>query len=155
MARPGRYESDVKPRLIEAEAWARDGLTLAQIAHNLGIAEKTLYDYKRQYSEFSQALKKGKEVVDIEVENSLLKRAHGYEYREVTEELMDVIDEQGNRQKRLVVTKVVTKQVAPDVTAEIFWLKNRKPNDWRDKHDIEHSGGVNITLEGAVKEWAK
>ena len=71
-----------------------------------------------------EALKKGKEVVDIQVENALLKRALGYEFVEVTKELAET---------GLIVTKKVTKQQAPDTTAAIFWLKNRKPNEWRDK----------------------
>ncbi len=45
---------------------------------------------------------------------------------------------------QLVITKVVTKMVAPDTTAQIFWLKNRKPDDYRDKREVEHSGGMAV-----------
>lgn len=83
-----------------------------------------------------EALKKGKEVVDIQVENALLKRALGYEFVEVTKELTDA---------GLLVTKEVTKQQAPDTTAAIFWLKNRKPNEWRDKTQTELSGGIKVS----------
>ena len=82
-----------------------------------------------------EALKKGKEVVDIQVENALLKRALGYEFIEVTKELTDA---------GLLITKEVTKLQAPDTTAAIFWLKNRKPNEWRDKSQTELSGSVDI-----------
>ena len=113
---------DVQEKLQSGlvEAWARDGLTDEQIAYNLGIAVSTFYVYKEQHEEFSEALKRGKEVVDYEVENALLKRALGYGYEEITYE-------EGKPVKK------VTKQVAPDVTAQIYWLKNRKPDKWRDK----------------------
>ena len=84
--------------LILLQGWARDGLTDEQIAHNMGIRRTTLYDWKNKYPDINDALKKGKEIVDYEVENALLKRA-----------------KQG------------------DVTAQIFWLKNRRPEKWRDK----------------------
>lgn len=115
--------------LLKLEGWARDGLVDEQIAQNIGIAASTLYEWKKQYPEISEALKKGKEVVDRQVENALLKRALGYEYDEITTEY-------GKEIKR------VTKQVVPDVTAQIFWLKNRKPDQWRDKQQIEHSGEI-------------
>lgn len=76
--------------------------------------------------------KKGKEVVDIEVENALLKRALGYSYEEKKVE----VSEEGTK-----VTKTI-KEVVPDTTAQIFWLKNRRPDRWRDKQDIEHSGQI-------------
>ncbi len=70
--------------LLLLEGWARDGLTDDQIAQNCGCGVRTLYEWKEKYPQISQALKKGKEVVDIQVENALLKRALGYEYDEVT-----------------------------------------------------------------------
>lgn len=135
---------DVQDKLQSGlvEAWARDGLTDEQIAHNLGIAVSTLYAYKAEHEEFSEALKRGKEVVDYEVENALLKRALGYSYEERTYE--------GG-----LLTKTVTKQVAPDVTAQIFWLKNRKPVEWRDKHGVEHDGDLVIKFSGELDDYAK
>ena len=118
----------VKDKLILVEGWARDGLTNEQIAENLGINPDTLYKYQKEHPEFSEALKKGKEIADYEVENALYKRAIGYTYDEITKE----IKEDGRK-----VVKVVTKQVIPDTTAQIFWLKNRKPKQWKDKIDIE------------------
>lgn len=95
----GKYEYwRTTDGLILLQGWARDGLKDEQIAHNCGIAVKTLYEWKNRYSDICDALKKGKEIVDYEVENALLKRA-----------------KQG------------------DVTAQIFWLKNRRPEKWRDK----------------------
>lgn len=95
----GKYEYwRTTDGLILLQGWARDGLKDEQIAHNCGITVKTLYEWKNRYSDICDALKKGKEIVDYEVENALLKRA-----------------KQG------------------DVTAQIFWLKNRRPEKWRDK----------------------
>ena len=112
-----------KDKLILLEGWARDGLTDEQIAKNIGIATSTFYEWKKKELEFSEALKKGKEVIDSEVENALLKRALGYEYEEE-------IYENG------ILTKKVKKQVAPDTTAQIFWLKNRKKEQWREKVEV-------------------
>lgn len=119
-----KYEYWLTPEgLIKLEGWARDGLTDDQIAKNIGINRDTLYRWKKAHSDISDALKKGKEVIDRQVENALLKRALGYIYEEVTFE--------GD-----VEVKRVIKQVVPDTTAQIFWLKNRKPEDWRDKREI-------------------
>lgn len=80
------------------EGWARDGLTDEQISNNMGVAYSTLRLWKEKYSAILAALKKGKEVIDYEVENALLNKALG-----------------------------------GDTTAQIFWLKNRRPDKWRDK----------------------
>ena len=144
-----KWETHVKDKLILVEAWARNGLTDEQIAKNLGIAVSTLNDYKNKYSEFSESLKRGKEVIDIEVENALLKRALGYKYNEITQEL---IVDKNTGEEELKITKVVTKEVVPDTTAQIYWLKNRKPEDWRDKKEIEHSGNISNPYEGLTKE---
>lgn len=127
----GKYQQWIEPDgLLKLEAWARDGLNDEQIAKNMGIAVRTLYEYKDKYPQIMHAIKRGKEVIDIEVENSLLKRAMGYEY----EETKTVIEQDADGNKKTKVEKV-KKQVLPDVTAQIFWLKNRKSSKWRDKPD--------------------
>ena len=115
--------------LLKSEGWARDGLSDKQIAHNIGVNEATLNRWKSAHAPILQALKRGKEVIDREVENALLKRALGYSYNEVTQEP----DEQGD----LTITKIVTKQVAPDTTAQIFWLRNRKGLVWSNKDQVD------------------
>lgn len=117
--------------LTKIEAWARDGLTEEQISKNMGIAYSTLRVWKNKFSALSAALKRGKEVVDIEVENSLLKAAKGYF---VDEEKTYISEVGGVVTKRKEITK---KYIAPNTTAQIFWLKNRKPSDWRDKNIVE------------------
>jgi len=148
---------DIKDKLILIEGWARDGLTDEQIANNLGIGKTAFYKYKKEHVNFANALKKGKEVIDFEVESSLLKRALGYEYTEVTKERIMRKDEKGQPITDIhgfpcydmVVTKTVKKEVVPDTTAQIFWLKNRRPDKWRDKQEMQHSGdmGLNIVVD--------
>lgn len=118
-----------------------DGLTDEQIAHNMGIGTSTLYEWKNKYVEITESLKKGKEVIDRQVENALLKRALGYTYEEVKKE---------QSEDGVKVTRTV-KEVAPDTTAQIFWLKNRKRSEWRDKQDIEHSGTVDFDIKKLQK----
>lgn len=259
MAR-GKYEYWITPEgLLKIEGWARDGLIDEQIAQKIGVSRSTLNKWKQDYSDISDALKKGKEIVDRQVENALLKRALGYTYTEVTRERIE--DKGQNKRhngvqelteqdwafakayfghaccycgrhidltkdhlrplnqggtlsrdnvvpcckscnsskkdhewkgwyqkqpfynkaradkvceymtfiaelrsiepeeddKRLVVTKVVTKEVIPDTTAQIFWLKNRKPKDWRDKINYKEFNSAESEADGfleALKEEA-
>lgn len=130
---------EVKEKLTLIKGWARDGLTNEQIANNLGINVSTIYDYQNKYPEFAEALKKGKEIIDYEVENALLKRALGYNYEEKTYE--KTYNKELDKYTETLI-KRVTKQVAPDTTALIFWLKNRKPQQWRDKIDVEKENKV-------------
>jgi hypothetical protein len=244
----GKYEKWLTTEgLLQLEAWARNGLTDEQIAKNMGVSVATLYNYKKVHLEILESLKKGKEVVDIQVENALLKRALGYEYVEVTEErivdsgqvkrhggqseltekewqfaikyfnnqccycgteltestkdhiiplakggqltasnivpccrqcnsskkdnnlddwytsqpffdkyrknkiedyitliaLMESDSQINGKDDKLVITKQVTKHVSPETTAGIFWLKNRKPEIWRDRKDIDLNANVN------------
>lgn len=125
-----------KDNLLLIKGWARDGLTDAQICKNLGIAVGTLYEWKKKYHEIAEALKKGKEIVDREVENAMLKRALGYDYVEITQERKIVRDEITDEPSvEMVETKRITKHVIPDVTAQIIWLKHRKPQQWQDRVD--------------------
>ena len=121
--------------LILLKGWARDGLTDKQLAKNMGIAVGTLYEWKKKYHDIADALKKGKEVVDREVENAMLKRALGYDYEEVTLERKTVRDDLTDElTSEMVETKRVKKHVIPDTTAQIIWLKHRK-KQWEDKAD--------------------
>lgn len=133
----GKYQRWLEPDgLLLLEGWARDGLTEEQIAHNMGCAYSTLRDWRDKYPALSAALKRGKEVVDIEVENALLKRALGYDY---TEERVEISEKDG----RKVIQ--ITKHIAADTTAQIFWLKNRRPDRWRDK-PMPTAAGDGVTI---------
>jgi hypothetical protein len=119
--------------LILLQGWAREGLSDEQLAHNMGINKCTLYDWKKKFPKFANALKKTKEIVDKEVENSLYKSAIGYDYEEITEERK--FDKTLGDYK-LVVTKRIVKHMPPNTASIIFWLKNRRPDIWRDKQEI-------------------
>lgn len=248
----GKYEQWLtEDGLLKLESWARDGLTDEQIAKNMNIAISTLYEWKKVYSEISESMSRGKEIVDIEVENALLKRALGYTYDEITKEriidsgqkkrhaegeikltenqwqfaldyfnneccycgakgdlakdhiiplnsggkfvseniipccgvcnsskhdsdmkewykkqkfydeyklrkiyeYIKLAHKQNNYETsdELVITKIVTKQVIPDTTAQKFWLRNRQPDKWRDKiidNQSNNDGVLKEMLEG-------
>jgi hypothetical protein len=114
--------------LLKIEGWARDGCTDKEIAANIGINPDTLYTWKKKFPILAESLKKGKDVVDRQVEKSLLQRALGYSYEEISEKYEDGV---------MTERKVTKKHVVPDTTAQIFWLKNRKPEQWRDKPQSE------------------
>lgn len=255
----GKYEYWLTSEgLLKLEGWARDGLVDEQIANKIGINRDTLYRWKKEHPDISDALKKGKEVVDRQVENALLKRAIGYTYTEITRERIDdkgqnkrhdsiqeltehdwefaqayfnhtccycgkhieltkdhlkplsqggallrdnvvpcckscnsskkdhewlswfqkqlfyskerankicdyitfvaelkSIEPDKSEEGQLVITKRVTKEVVPDTTAQIFWLKNRKPEQWRDKKDVAVEGEVNNPFGGLTTEELK
>ena len=136
-----------------AQDYARQGMIDKEIAAKLGISERTYYDYQEKYPQFLQAIKKGKAPVDVEIENVLLKRARGYEYEEVTVEYKSGKSEANKSNKsKLTLTRKIKKQVAPDTIALIFWLKNRRPELWRDRHDIDLSGDLNVTVKRIITD---
>ena len=153
----GKYQEWLTPDgLVQLEGWARDGLTDENIAKKIGISPSTFYAWLLKYPEISEAIKKGKAPVDIEVENALLKRALGYEYEETTKEIRVM---PGGKQYTTIRT--VTKRVVPDVTAQIIWLNNRKPESWRRDRQAPPAGengsddGFLEALSGtAAEDWA-
>ena len=124
--------------LLRIEGWARDGLTEEQIAKNMGVSRSTLSDYKVKYPDILRAIKNSKEVADREVENALFNKATGYTVK--LKKPMKVrhveYDEQTGRKiaeyERIEYIEEEV-HVPADTTAQIFWLKNRKSNEWRDK----------------------
>lgn len=117
--------------LIRIKGWAMDGLTNEQIAENLGITAKTLYEWRLKKSELREALKKSREVADRIIENSLFKRATGYDVEE------EVSEERLVDGELVVVSKKKTKKhIPPDTTAQIYWLNNRKSDKWKNKQEV-------------------
>lgn len=141
MGRTGQYKDWLtEEKLVILQGWARDGLSDNQLAHNIGINVSTLYEWKNKYPEINEAIKKGKEVVDREVENALLKSALGYVVTEDYIETIEESDADGNPTGRKKTYKKRTKKyMAPNTAAQIFWLKNRKPDAWKDKIDKDIS----------------
>jgi len=150
----GKYHDWITEEgLLKIEGWAKDGLIDKEIADKIGINERTLTRWKDRFPELMSALKKGKEVVDRQVENALLKRALGYEYEEV-KTIVEKSNDDPEKTKRKIEKTI--KKVIPDVTAQIFWLKNRKPAEWRDRRDIEHSGNIDISDKAKlIEEYLK
>lgn len=126
--------------LLRIFGWYRDGLTDEQVAHNMGIRRSTLNEWAKRFPDIADTIKKGKAPADIEVENALYRRAVGFTYEETTTDVEQIptskTDDDGNPVIREIVhTKTVTKTALPDPTAMIFWLKNRRPDKWRDKQE--------------------
>ncbi|MBE6758841.1 MAG: helix-turn-helix domain-containing protein [Ruminococcaceae bacterium] len=145
----GKYEHWLTPDgLTQLKAWARDGLTDEEIATKCGICRDTLYEWKKRFPDISDALKKGKDAADIEVENALFKRATGYTVVETRVEY-----EFGVEIKRVEITK----EVPGDVGAQCFWLKNRRPDKWRDKQQVEASvdSDIQITFADELQEFVQ
>lgn len=160
----GKYQQWLtKEGLSQLADWARHGDTDEEIARRIGIRRPTLYEWKKQHPDIADALKKGKVVVDAEVENSLLKRAMGMTTRTTVYKMVKIDDDvlKAKRMRFLNAFKLehpeMTKQqltmaalenvptyeqipmsvneveLAPDTSAAIFWLKNRRPKQFRDQ----------------------
>ena len=165
MAAKGKYrEWLTEDGLLLLEGWARDGLTDEQIAHNIGIGERTFTEWKSRFSAISAALKKGKAPVDYHVENALYKSATGYivkvrkpmrlrsrrktgDAELIEEERIEYVEEEV--------------YVRPDVTAQIYWLKNRRRGRWCDRPpeidmaQADENDGFLEALSGtAAEDWS-
>lgn len=136
MARPTKYKSEYAEL---AGKVSQLGATDIEIADIIGVDVRTLYRWKASNDEFCQALKKGKEAADDRVERSLYHKAVGYTF-----EAVKIFQHQGK-----TINAPYREHVPPDTTAAIFWLKNRKPGEWRDKQDVEHSGDLNVSFTPA------
>lgn len=127
MGRPTKFREEF---IGQAEKLCRLGATDQEVADFLEIDVRTLYRWKGENDAFCQALKAGKEVADERVERSLFARANGYEHDEV-----DIRVVSGE-----IVRTPIRKYYPPDTTAAIFWLKNRRPAQWRETKAVELTG---------------
>lgn len=131
MARPSKYNP--KYHIPWAKSLAMEGKTENEIAVSMEVAPSTFKKWKKEHADFEAAVNKAKEVADAEVELSLYKRATGYSYKE--KKTVVTMDKDGNQKPARI--EVTDKDVIPDVTACIFWLKNRRRDKWRDNWDID------------------
>ena len=137
----GKYHEWLKPEgLTRIQGWAMDGLTDEEIAQQMKINVATLYRWKNAHSEICEALKNSKDVADRMVEQALFNKALGR--CKVTETVKERRLNVKTGEYELVVVKETIKGVPPDVAAQVFWLKNRKPNTWRDKREVETEAHV-------------
>lgn len=160
VGRPTKYKEEYND---QAYKLCLLGHTDEELAQFFEIATSTLYEWKNEYPEFSEAIKKGKEIADMDVAVKLLERAKGAVV--VRQQAIKMKDTQYSNdgkkiseEERIEVVDLVH-QEAPDTTALIFWLKNRKSSQWRDKQDIQHSGSISTMsdddLEKRIAELTK
>lgn len=150
-----KYKKDFPKR---AEEYAKQGMIDKEIAKKLGIHPDTFYEYIKKYPDFSESIVRGKLPVDEQVEQALLKRALGFEYEETSVEYNKQPVIPGMPIPPSVRTvKKTTKRVVPDVTAEKFWLINRKPKRWREQtHETVKIVGASIEeMNKNLKEATK
>ena len=125
-----------KDGLLRIEGWARDGLSLSQIAHNVGVADSTFRKWRDEHEAISAAIKRGNAPVDLEVENAMLKSALGH--KETVRKAIKVKTEKQKVGEGKIVEEHIEYvdeevYIPPQVIAQIFWLKNRRPDKWKDK----------------------
>lgn len=129
--------------LLLLESYARDGLSDEQIALKVGISAKTLYEWMNRFGDIRKAIKKGKAPVDIAVENALYKSATGF--TKTLRKPIKVRDKSGAEHIEYADEEVY---FPPMVSAQIFWLKNRKPSKWRDKpEDNKANDAVTVIID--------
>lgn len=151
MVTPRKKPEDLKPRGRKTEFkqeyvklafnYALLGVTDIQLAEFFGVSKQTINSWKKEYPEFLSSLKAGKEEADAKVSEMLYKRAIGYDYNEVR------TDKKGRKILKTITTK---KQVPPDTTAAIFWLKNRQPELWRERIINEMTGKNGEPLQQSI-----
>jgi len=144
--RPTDYDPSY---VLQAEKLCNLGATDMELADFFGVHVATIYRWKNTHEEFCDAIKAGKEKADARVERSLYHKAIGYDYTE--EEAIKIKVEQHKEEIEVVE---VQKHQPSDTTAAIFWLKNRKPEDWRDKQEVALKGTVTVSSEPIDEnEW--
>lgn len=125
--RPTKYDSAICPTVTK---YCLLGVTDEELADFLDITVSTLYLWKNEHPEFSEAIKAGKEEADANIADSLYHRAKGYQHPETHFATVGGV----------VVATPTTKHYPPDTAAAFIWLKNRRSGKWRDKQEHEHSG---------------
>lgn len=134
VGRPSKYDDKY---CKQAYKLALLGSTDKQLADFFEVNEDTIHEWKKVHPEFSETLKRGKEIADSNVTLSLYKRATGYKTK---------VDKIFQYEGIPVIVPTIEKY-PPDSTSMIFWLKNRQPEKWRDKQDINHSGEIKSISE--------
>jgi hypothetical protein len=127
---------------VQLAYWmAKAGLTDEEMAREFGVDRRSLTRWKKSHPEFGEALARGKETPDDKVEAAMYRRCIGYTVTETKEK------ETWRGPER----EIIVKDIAPDVVACIFWLKNRRPERWRDVHKVESTSTVTIEIQEAAK----
>ena len=123
--------------------WSASGATVSQIASRIGVTVSTLRRWRATHVEIARALDEADDLATTKVEAALYRRALGFDTEETTTTTTE--GPLGTTEQ----TKVVVRHVAPDVKAATFWLKNRAPDRWSDRTEVEHT--INIMEEQATE----
>lgn len=147
------YNEDIHPMLIQS--LLQNGLTLEQVAEKLDITTVTLLHWRQKYPSVKEAVIKGREPVDANVVAALYKSAMGYTYKETILEPAKLTKKQIEAREKMknpppipmVRKRAITKHISPNVIAQIFWLKNRLPEEWKDRQNVNIAGKVEYTIK--------
>lgn len=136
--KPTQYKPEYA---AQAEKLCLLGATDDEMADFFGVHRSTIYRWKLEHEEFCNAIKTAKDVADARVERSLYQKATGYNFTE-----QQAFKIKSDQYKEEIEVVEVEKHAPADTTAAIFWLKNRQKDKWRDKHELEQSGEVGLTV---------
>lgn len=131
LGRPTKYKEEYND---QAYKLCLLGHTDAELGEFFEVSETTINNWKNEYPDFLESIKKGKQIADGNVVASLYNRAIGYQAPD-----LDIKMYEGE-----IIETPYTKHYPPDATSAIFWLKNRQPKKWRDKQVTEHEGEITI-----------
>ena len=145
----GKYKKWLEPEnLILIQGWRRDGLSDADVAKNIGINRTTLYAWCKSYPDFYNAYKSGTEVSTYKIENAMYKAAEGYDVEEI-----EVSETEYPDGTKVINRRKKKRYIPPSVAAQIFIVKNRRPDKWKDSKTIENkSDGQLAALIDGLKE---
>ena len=130
-------------------ACAEGGFSDVKLAKLFNVCKATITNWKKENPDFLASVKEGKEIFDTEnVEKSLLKRALGYRFNETVKELDPITT-------KMVTTKVTRKDVAGDVKAQTFWLRNRNRERWPDTQKLDGNLNLKMSHEEMLDELEK
>jgi hypothetical protein len=131
--RPSKYKAEYAD---QAYKFCLLGATDARLGEFFSVDEATINRWKNDHTEFCESIKRGKEIADAEIAHALYHRAKGYSHKAVK-----IFNNHGE-----IIVEPYIEHYPPDTGAAMAWLKNRQPANWRDKQDIEHSGGTDNTI---------
>ena len=142
-----KYSKELTEKICEH---LKRGNTINTTCQAVGISKETFFQWMKK-PDFSDSINKAMAIPDKKVENALFKSATmGHRYKEKEYKGVAV-----GEKIKMILVKTVTKIIAPNVTAQIFYLKNRQPDEWKDRHDLDVSGNLNIKVVTAVPRSKK
>lgn len=145
MGRKGKFDYTDPMFLLEIEGYARRGLSDLEISKNIGLGETHFSRVKSKYPQLSQAIKKGRQPLNVIVENALFKRATGMKSKSVTRRW--IVNPDGTNGLVEIVQETET-DLPPDTGAAMAWLKNRDPEQWNKQAEkIQHSGAIENVIK--------